>query len=261
MANRLAYKSHREIWIQEHGWTLLLACIREAWDLPANERRAWAQAGWERRRGHTEVLLGVKQLVELSLLYVAVLLPCRRDIFEGRATPLMRSTSFLHREYERGYFWWEPIFLMQRLTISGWLQLIDDPFQRILAALVLCIVYLALLLGTQPYKRRDLDFLSTGCQGALVCIYLGGALMRLYQDLEAEGGTELAAMSTTCDLRVAIEYAASASSVLLRICTSTVMQRGADLAFLSAFPNEAESARAATRIERLPRIKARACRD
>ena len=65
-----------------------------------------------------------------------------------------------------------------------------------------------------------------------------------------KGGTELAAMSTTCDLKVALEYAASASSVLLRICTTTVMQRGADLTFLSAFPKEAESAGQADEIER-----------
>ena len=49
-------------------------------------------------------------------------------------------------------------------------------------------------------------------------------------------------MSTTSDVNVAIKYAASASSLLLRLRTDTMMQRGASLAFLSAFPAEAEGA-------------------
>ena len=43
--DRLLYKNHREIWIQEHGWTLLLGCIREAWDVPGELRRAWHLRG------------------------------------------------------------------------------------------------------------------------------------------------------------------------------------------------------------------------
>ena len=54
-------------------------------------------------------------------------------------------------------------------------------------------------------------------------------------------------MSTTSDLRVALMYstaaasgAAGGSSVLLRLKTSSFMDRGADLSFLSCFPNECE---------------------
>ena len=60
--------------------------------------------------------------------------------------------------------------------------------------------------------------------------------------LEA-GGTELAPMSTTSDLAVALRYAAgdsSASSLLFRIHTRSSMERGADISFLSAFPAERE---------------------
>ena len=55
------------------------------------------------------------------------------------------------------------------------------------------------------------------------------------------GGTEFAPMSTTTSLEVAIKYSAGASSsVLLRLRTSSFMQRGADLSYLSCFPNEQE---------------------
>jgi hypothetical protein len=56
-----------------------------------------------------------------------------------------------------------------------------------------------------------------------------------------KGGTEIAPMSTTTSLVTAIKYSYwSDSSVLLKLTTSSFMQRGADLSFLSAFPGEAE---------------------
>lgn len=56
-----------------------------------------------------------------------------------------------------------------------------------------------------------------------------------------KGGTEIAPMSTTTSLITAIKYSyGNESSVLLKFTTSSFMQRGADLSFLSAFPGEAE---------------------
>lgn len=47
-------------------------------------------------------------------------------------------------------------------------------------------------------------------------------------------------MSTTTSLRVAAQYAKSSSSVIFKISTKSFLERGADLAFLSAFPGEDE---------------------
>ncbi len=69
-----------------------------------------------------------------------------------------------------------------------------------------------------------------------------------------DGGSEMAPMSSTSMLQVAVKYALvdhsegaataggrrSDSSLLFRIKTSSFMQRGADLSFLSTFPSEAE---------------------
>jgi len=54
------------------------------------------------------------------------------------------------------------------------------------------------------------------------------------------GGTELAPMSTTSDLSVALEYSASKTALLLHLNTASFMERGADIGFLSAFPAEKE---------------------
>mmetsp|Transcript_10622 Transcript_10622/g.26265 ORF Transcript_10622/g.26265 Transcript_10622/m.26265 type:complete len:95 (+) Transcript_10622:3-287(+) len=54
------------------------------------------------------------------------------------------------------------------------------------------------------------------------------------------GGTELAFMSTTSDLHIAVSYALSGGSLLFKIIADNFMQTGADLQWLSAFPSEAE---------------------
>ena len=55
-----------------------------------------------------------------------------------------------------------------------------------------------------------------------------------------QGGTELAFMSTTRDLAVAIKYSLSQESLILKIVPKNFMAMGADLAWLSVFPKEAE---------------------
>ena len=64
--------------------------------------------------------------------------------------------------------------------------------------------------------------------------------MEVDAEFERQGGSELACMSTTTDLAVALRYSASQASLLLKLRTSSFMDRGADIAFLSAFPGERE---------------------
>ena len=54
------------------------------------------------------------------------------------------------------------------------------------------------------------------------------------------GGSELAPMSTTTRLEVAVQYSAAGTSLLFKLRTDSFMQRGASIQFLSAFPDEEE---------------------
>ena len=47
-------------------------------------------------------------------------------------------------------------------------------------------------------------------------------------------------MSTTTDLRVAVQYSMSMNSLLFKIRSEDFMSHGADVQWLSAFPGEAE---------------------
>ena len=73
-----------------------------------------------------------------------------------------------------------------------------------------------------------------------VVLYRGLANRTVPPDFKARGATELAPMSTTLDLSVAVKYSIGRSSVLLRLSTKAFIERGADIAYLSAFPLEKE---------------------
>ena len=52
-------------------------------------------------------------------------------MLQKRSTRLVRATAILHKEYHAAYFFWEPIFLLQRLLISGFLQWIPSEYSLI----------------------------------------------------------------------------------------------------------------------------------
>lgn len=63
---------------------------------------------------------------------------------------------------------------------------------------------------------------------------------RVPDGFEEGGGSELAPMSATSDVAVAVAYSRSSCSLLLKITTSGFVDRGVDVQFLSCFPAEAE---------------------
>ncbi|KAJ1489217.1 hypothetical protein T484DRAFT_1780562 [Baffinella frigidus] len=65
-------------------------------------------------------------------------------------------------------------------------------------------------------------------------------ILKVPQEFVEIGGTEFAPMSTTTDVKTALMFSAGGSSVLFRLCTTNPLKRGADISFLSAFPEENE---------------------
>ena len=76
---------------------------------------------------------------------------------------------------------------------------------------------------------------------AQIDLWRGMRNVALLESFRDDGGTEFAPMSTTRDLRVALSYSDRAEKRLLfKLRTHGFIDRGADLAFLSAFPDEIE---------------------
>ena len=71
-------------------------------------------------------------------------------------------------------------------------------------------------------------------------LWRGMRNLRVTDTFSTDGGTEIAPMSATTDLRIAMRYALSSHSLLFKIVTHSFMERGVDLSYLSCFPEESE---------------------
>ena len=74
------------------------------------------------------------------LLYIAVLIPCGDTIIQGKKTPLTAAASFLTHDYERWFFWWEPLELCRRVALTGWVLLVDEEYATAAPELTGCCV-------------------------------------------------------------------------------------------------------------------------
>ena len=75
---------------------------------------------------------------------------------------------------------------------------------------------------------------------SVIDLFRGLRDMHVTDEFLAHGGTELAPMSTTTDLMVALKYSASEHPFIFKLRSGNVANRGADLSYLSAFPEEKE---------------------
>ena len=71
-------------------------------------------------------------------------------------------------------------------------------------------------------------------------LWRGMRNLEVADEFMTKGGTELAFMSTTQDLRVAVRYCLSKQALLFKIVSPSFMTIGADVQWLSAFPSEKE---------------------
>lgn len=83
---------------------------------------------------------------------------------------------------------------------------------------------------------------ARGTSQPVKCVWRGMKNLKMAEGFMAglAGGTELAPMSTTTDVKVAASYSLSGDSLLFRVRVENFMQYGAELQWLSAFPSEAE---------------------
>ena len=120
--------------------------------------------------------------IGVPLFFLLVLIPSRRSILQKRSTRLVRATSILHREYEPEFFFWEPIFLLQRLIIVGFIQFIPPSLSLIRLQLgqIVTLLYTIVLMFLQPYKRRDMDVLAVTAQISLLAFFYGAINIKLH---------------------------------------------------------------------------------
>ena len=88
--------------------------------------------------------------------YALLVTRARGAIMERRPSTLSEACSFLHAEYKPEYFYWEALDLTRRIVLTGALLMVRDKYitLRLIAALLMSLVWLTLLFSTYPYSSR-----------------------------------------------------------------------------------------------------------
>ena len=155
----------------------------------------------------------------------------------------MRLTDFVAHPHSREAALHEPHVLALRLYTTAAYQSINSPLRDLERferheehKLPVTVSFIA----DGVKKLRAIGALHEEDANATLALYRGMKDAQVPDRFLEQGGTELAPMSTTSDLAVAVRFSASTNCVLLRIHTASFMERGADLSYLSVFPEESE---------------------
>ena len=111
--------------------------------------------------------------VGVPVLYALLLWVSRDALLTGVSTPLSRATAFLSGDYSPTAFWWEPLEMVRKLTLTGAVLLIGAEFEqaRVLVALLTSITFLTLHLAIKPLRRSEDGALMTLVELALILVY------------------------------------------------------------------------------------------
>jgi len=122
--------------------------------------------------------------VGVPVAYLLMMRHLRHSIYEGRSTRLVSATGFLHAEYRRSKFFWEPVALLYRLVLVGFVQLIPPEygFLRIIMALLVSMSYSVLLAHAVPFKRQEHNVMALLSQSLLIAYLMGVLCIKLFQD-------------------------------------------------------------------------------
>ncbi|KAL1522821.1 hypothetical protein AB1Y20_017790 [Prymnesium parvum] len=111
--------------------------------------------------------------VGVPILYAWLLWAFKEPLAIQRSDSLKRAVEFLAGDYKPGAFWWEPLEMCRKLTLTGWLLLISEELEqaRVLWALLSTISFLSFFLVFRPVRRGEGSFLMVIVQLSLVLVY------------------------------------------------------------------------------------------
>mmetsp|Transcript_20685 Transcript_20685/g.61519 ORF Transcript_20685/g.61519 Transcript_20685/m.61519 type:complete len:631 (+) Transcript_20685:2-1894(+) len=111
--------------------------------------------------------------VGIPLLYAALLWASRVTIRRGQTTQLSLATRYLWGDYEAATFWWEPLEMCRKLTLTGWVLVIRGNAEqaRVIVALFVSIIFFGLNLRFRPLRAQDNASLTTLSHLALILLY------------------------------------------------------------------------------------------
>ncbi|EOD06896.1 hypothetical protein EMIHUDRAFT_453350 [Emiliania huxleyi CCMP1516] len=109
------------------------------------------------------------------VLFTSLLAACYKPLQAKSPNALTRAAGFLHREYEKTWYWWEAVELARKLVLTGFVLLIPEEraFVRLVVATLICSCYAVALAVVRPYKRVEDNVLAVATSLVLLLLFLG----------------------------------------------------------------------------------------
>ena len=122
------------------------------------------ECGTEEHRSITRLAVGFIALWPAGslVLFTSLLVACYKPLKAKSPNALTRATAFLHREYEKTWYWWEAVELARKLVLTGFVLLIPEEraFVRLVVATLVCSFYAVVLAVVRPFKRVEDNVLA-----------------------------------------------------------------------------------------------------
>ena len=110
--------------------------------------------------------------VGMILVVSALLFKARRAILSRRHTLLSSAISFLYREFETQFFWWELVEMLRRFVLVGLMVLAQDSIAQLILGALLSAIFMLFQVEAGPYTDKLDDFLAGACSFGLVVMFL-----------------------------------------------------------------------------------------
>ena len=114
---------------------------------------------------------------------VALLLFVARKPISDRstkATALSQALSFVYKEYEPLYFWWELCEMFRRFFLVGLLSIVSPgSAKQLVIATLFCMLYLFIQQQAQPFLSAADDYLALCDSLSLAMLYLCCLILKL----------------------------------------------------------------------------------
>ena len=155
---------------------------------------ASVECGTDDHESITDVAIGFIVLWPAGslVLFTSLLAACYKPLQAKSPNALTRATAFLHREYEKTWYWWEAVELARKLVLTGFVLLIPEEraFVRLVVATLICSCYAVALAVVRPYKRVEDNVIAVATSLVLLLLFLGTNWSTIFLGIEERSGSD-----------------------------------------------------------------------
>ena len=112
--------------------------------------------------------------IALPFCLAVLLARCRRAVLRGPPTPLSRALAFIIADYGKSTYWWEPVEMVKRLALTGFVALVSPgSFLQLYIATIVAICFFIAFAWTRPSRLRSTNIIGLLSSAMLSIMFIG----------------------------------------------------------------------------------------